>query len=55
MRAYLRYLGTAACFTFDDEQFVICQREELTESEVAVCERGGGYVTVSELIHLIAK
>jgi hypothetical protein len=54
-RAYLRYLGTSACFTFCDERFIICQVCELSDSERAVCDSGGGYVMVTELLYLISK
>jgi hypothetical protein len=49
-RCYVRYLGTRACFTNQHGGFLIVDRDELSDGERAVCERGGGYVILSDFV-----
>lgn len=50
-RCFVRYLGTRACFTNRHGGFVMVDREELSENERAACDRGGGYVILSDTVY----
>lgn len=54
-RMYVRYLGNRACYTLPNENFLMVDREELSEEEKAVCEKGGGYVPYSEVVGFLAE
>lgn len=51
LEVYVRYLGRKACITNSVGNFVMIDREELSDSEREVCENGGGYVPMSEMVY----
>lgn len=51
---FVRYVGTKACWTVDGGRFYMGERDELTEKEKEVCERGGGYMPLSSSVDACA-
>ncbi len=54
-KMFVRYLGTKACWTVDDERFYIGDREELQEEERKLCDKGGGYLPLSVSVDAVAN
>lgn len=55
MKMFVRYLGNEVCWTLPDERFYIGERDELTEEERGMCEKGGGYLPVTTAINIVAS
>lgn len=54
-RVYVRYVGTRACITNRSGGFVMIDREELNDSERALCEAGGGHFVMSDMVYTLLQ
>lgn len=53
---YVRYIGSKVCYTIlDSGRFYMGDREELTDVERELCDRGGGELPLSFAIATVAR
>jgi hypothetical protein len=55
MKMFVRYIGNRVCWTVDGGRFYMGYREELTEAEKFLCDRGGGHLPLSLSVDAVAR